>query len=250
MKTIYTIGYSGFRENLNGFISTLKNYRVDVVIDVRSRPYSSQFSEFNKEYLSQKLEDQDIVYRNYAEEFGARQRGMDNYSKAEDILEDEEYPIARSNRVDKEELNKNDEIIDYNKFIKTQIYLSGVKKLNDIYDENSAAVLMCSEKDPINCHRAIMIAKGLFYNHNYEVKHIIPENNSIRIETQTELEERLIEEFEKKQSPRSNINQLDLFGNATAIEEAAKPIERYYRKKNILIGWKYTTVNNKEYEMA
>jgi len=38
INTIYTIGYSGFV--IDDFIQILKKYKISVVIDVRSNPYS------------------------------------------------------------------------------------------------------------------------------------------------------------------------------------------------------------------
>jgi len=248
MKTIYTIGYSGFRDNLNAFINALEINSVSVLIDVRSNPHSSQFPDFNKECLTRELQKRNIIYRNYASEFGAQQYEKNNYSKAKEISKDEQYPIVKSNRVDKESLNADDEIIDYDKFIETQSFISGVEKLNEIYKKNHKVVLMCSEKDPINCHRAIMVSKGLFYDYHFEIKHIIPNSDgTIIMETQRELEKRLIDEFDKKNAKQKSDNQLNLF-NAVQMPIVAKPIESYYKRKNILIGWKFSAVSNKKLE--
>ena len=48
---------------------------------------------------------------------------------------------------------------------------------------------MCAEKDPIKCHRSIMLGKG-FSENGFDVKHIISKD---KLESQKELEERLLE---------------------------------------------------------
>ena len=47
--TIYTIGYAGFSRDK--FIRELKKYTISVLIDVRSSPFSSFHSEYNKDVL-------------------------------------------------------------------------------------------------------------------------------------------------------------------------------------------------------
>ncbi|WP_024787174.1 MULTISPECIES: DUF488 family protein [unclassified Lebetimonas] len=49
MKTIFTIGHS--IHTLDNFTNLLKKYNIDVVIDVRSMPYSKYVDWFDKENL-------------------------------------------------------------------------------------------------------------------------------------------------------------------------------------------------------
>ena len=70
--TIYTIGYSGFL--LEDFISLLKLHNISLVVDVRSMPFSNRYPEYNENRLKYQLKRDNIYYRNYAKEFGARQR--------------------------------------------------------------------------------------------------------------------------------------------------------------------------------
>ena len=79
LKKVYTIGYSGFT-SLDDFIATLKHFRVNVVIDVRSHPYSLHYENYNKDNLERALNNAGIFYRNYAREFGARQDNPNYYT--------------------------------------------------------------------------------------------------------------------------------------------------------------------------
>ena len=69
---VYTIGYSGFPE-IDEFIAILQSFKINVLIDVRSSPYSSYYDAYNKENIEATLKKAGIYYRNYAREFGARQ---------------------------------------------------------------------------------------------------------------------------------------------------------------------------------
>ena len=261
MRLIYTIGYSGFKEgDLACFIKTLKDRKIDVLIDVRSDPHSSYFQEYNKERLELELKKNNIAYRNYHKEFGAKQSGEDSCSTAGTIVSEDDlrsvlkhltkqYPIKKSRRVDNEELNKNDKIIDYNKFAKSNLFKQGVDKLDRIYSKGHAVVLMCSEKKPNDCHRAIMIAKELSRNYDYDVQHLIAEKDKsedgsasfnsetenkdkkyiIKTKTQHEIEEELKKEF-----------QLDTYqpGLFNTAKSDADIIETCYRGQNILVGWR------------
>ena len=76
-NTIYTIGYAAM--SIPEFIEKLKEYNIACVIDVRSSPYSAFKSEFNRGALNETLKANGIYYRNYSEEFGARQENTDLY---------------------------------------------------------------------------------------------------------------------------------------------------------------------------
>jgi len=78
-KTIYTIGYSGFKE-VADFIKALQDNKITVLVDVRSLPFSSYFYNYNGDLLSKELKKNGIMYRNYAKEFGARQEDEQYYT--------------------------------------------------------------------------------------------------------------------------------------------------------------------------
>ena len=199
INTIYTIGYSGFV--IDDFIQILKKYEISVVIDVRSNPYSQYHLEYNKENLKKKLKQNRIYYRNYFLEFGTRQSDKKYYSK-------EGY-------------------LDFELFSKSENFLKGIKKLENAMEKNYVIVLMCAEKDPIICHRAIMISK-IFSEKGYRVIHLLPNNVTI---TQKDIEDRLIKKF------FPNKGQLSLFEMGENLSEK-EYIKRAYNKQNAEIGYR------------
>ncbi|MEN6595228.1 MAG: DUF488 domain-containing protein [Clostridiaceae bacterium] len=195
VNTIYTIGYSGFK--IESFIETIKSYSISLVVDVRSKPYSTYFSDFNKETIKEKLEKQGVYYRNYACEFGARQEDINFYEHT---------------------------YMDFEKFAKSDQFLSGFSKLVKAMEANYSFVLMCAEKDPVNCHRAILVARA-FYEQGYIVKHIMSNGSII---TQHDIEIRLLEHY------FPNRAQLSLIEKPMTDQEL---IVEAYRKRNADIGY-------------
>ena len=161
--TIYTIGYSGFQ--VDEFISTLKRNGVNALIDVRSEPYSAYHHDYDKETLSQNLRKNHIYYRNYAKEFGARQ---------------ENHGFYKNGR------------LDFDSFSKSPQFQSGVSKIVEGANQGFTFAFMCAEKDPLQCHRAILVAKA-FSDMGFSVKHVVPVDGKIEIETQQNLEDEMID---------------------------------------------------------
>ena len=128
---LYTIGYTAFK--LSDFIEVLRFYGINVVIDVRSNPYSEHYSEYNKENIKYLLDSHEIFYRNYQKEFGARQTEKKFFSK-------EGY-------------------LDFELFTKSVNFKLGYDKIANSLAKKYNVVLMCAEKDPAICHRAIMISQ-------------------------------------------------------------------------------------------
>lgn len=195
-RTIYTIGYSGFP--LNAFIQELKKHSISVVVDVRSSAYSERYPDYNKPSLQQALKQVGIYYRNYTLEFGARQEDRSFYSP-------EGY-------------------LDFELFSKSNQFQSGVAKMINSTEKGYIIAFMCAEKEPIQCHRAILVARA-FDKLGFTVIHLMP--NGISKDQKT-IEEELL----KKYFP--NINQLSLFDNRLPEEEY---INAAYRKQNEQIGY-------------
>jgi uncharacterized protein (DUF488 family) len=195
-QTIFTIGYSGF--TLSDFIETLLDHQISALIDVRSQPYSAYHPEYNKEFLEHTLHEEKIAYRNYAREFGARQTDSRYYSP--------------------------DGYLDFELFSKSEAFREGVSKLTEGMQAGYRFALMCAEKDPIICHRTIMVARA-FYKAGYRVIHLLPGDAT---STQEEIELRLLNKFFPGR------NQESLFDGEAS---QAQCIECAYRKQNAEIGY-------------
>ena len=195
--TIYTIGYTGF--SLEEFIQELKKKEINVVIDVRSSPYSERYADYNKNNLESVLTSNKIYYRNYANEFGARQDNASFYS--------------------------DDGCLDFNIFSKSEQFLSGVEKIKNSVARGYKIVFLCAEKEPIKCHRTILVAKA-FHELGYNVIHLKPNNSSIN---HRDIEIQLLDMY------FPNRYQRDMFSDSKSDEEY---LIDAYRMQNKKIGYK------------
>lgn len=196
-NTLYTIGYSGYATK--DFLFELKTHGVNAVIDVRSTPFSEYFKDYDKPNLERILNPNRIYYRSYASQFGARQTNP-NYFNTNGIL-------------------------DFEKYSRTQVFKLAVDLLLTSMDQGYAFALMCAEKDPMTCHRSILIGRA-FQSAGCQVVHLMPGGLS---ETQSELEERLVDKFFPTR------NQISLFGDRTSDDQY---LESAYRRQNTEIGYR------------
>lgn len=193
---IYTIGYASFE--IDKFIEVLKKYNINCIIDVRSFPRSVYYKNFDSDNLKFLLKQHNIIYRNYKNEFGARQENREFYSK-------EGY-------------------LDFDVFAKSEQFKEGVKKIQLAINMHYTICLMCAEKDPLNCHRTILIARNLS-KLKYNVQHITEDE---RLLSQGEVDQILLDKY------FPNRNQVSMFENISEEEY----IERAYGIKNKEIGFK------------
>lgn len=132
-QPIYTIGY-GARE-IDRFIAVLKKYRVDFLIDIRSRPYSRYKPEFSKQALQRTLQQNDIRYVFMGDTLGGQPEDPDCY--------------------------REDGMVDYDRIRKKEFYEQGIGRLRQAYQNQLRVVLMCSEGKPEMCHRCKLIGESL-----------------------------------------------------------------------------------------
>ena len=196
--TIFTIGYAGF--TVGEFVDALTAHRVGEVFDVRSCPFSHYRPEFDAPAIEKTLAENGIAYRNCAREFGARQEGREFYA-------DEGFMV-------------------FGKFAASVQFRDGVNMVLAVMSERVPA-LMCAEKDPVNCHRAILVARE-FHNRGCEVVHIMPDGETL---TQEDLERELLDMYFPDR------RQVDLFTGWRSDDEL---IADAYRLQNEIIGWRLT----------
>lgn len=168
---IYTIGHSNLSQDQ--FITILKKHEIQAIADVRSHPYSRYLPHFNKQRVKQILEEENIEYVYLGKELGGRSNNPDCYLNGQVL---------------------------YAKIAETADFEEGIALLLNLAKSDRTA-LMCAEKDPINCHRAILICQHL-KNYDLEILHILNQGD---LETQEEFETRLIHHT------RLINNQLQLF---------------------------------------
>ena len=197
VNTVYSIGYSGF--SIHDFLSALKEHDIALVVDVRSSPFSNRFSDYNKDALENTLKASGIHYRNYAAEFGARQEDRRFYGQ--------------------------DGYLDFEVFSRSDPFLRGVGKLCESMRRDYTFALMCAEKRPMDCHRAILVSRA-FFERGYKVIHLLPNGRTM---TQEDLNDQLIELY------FPNRDQMTLFGDTQDRESLLKAA---YRKRNAEIGYR------------
>lgn len=189
---IYTIGYTGF--SIEEFILTLKKHKINSVIDVRSMPYSKIYSDYNEGNIKDTLKKYGMYYRNYKKEFGARQEN-ELY-----------YPHG---------------YLDFSLFTKSEAFKEGMNRIISAIPLGYNFVLMCSEKNPIECHRCIMVAKA-FYDNGLDVNNILSTGDFI---SQSEIEKQLVDIY------YPNRDQLSLFDDQLSWDEMVKNSYSYQNEK-------------------
>ncbi len=159
MKILFTIGHSN--HPIQHFISLLRQHCITAVVDVRSAPYSKYNPHFNQDALAAELKKHGIVYVFLGKELGARP-------------DDEGCYI--------------DGRADYKRISERPDFKIGIDKLLRGIEDYCIA-LLCAEKDPIDCHRTILVCHFL-RKMDLIIKHILADGS---IEEHKHAESRLIE---------------------------------------------------------
>lgn len=164
MSFIYTIGYA--TKPVEQFIAQLRQYSVDVVVDIRSVPYSKVFHDYHQEAIQRKLRESQIRYLYLGEELGPRSKDENHYDETGQVQ--------------------------FDRLMVSPLFLQGIQRLKLGLERGFNIALMCAEKDAATCHRSLLV--GYFLQRNafideLETLHI---NHQGQLEKQTELEHRLL----------------------------------------------------------
>jgi uncharacterized protein (DUF488 family) len=158
---VFSIGHS--HHALGDLLRLLEAVGVTAVADVRSRPYSGRYPQFNRPELESALSERDLRYAFLGDSLGGRPVQMSLY--------DQEGRV------------------DYERVRKTAAFQHGLQRLIDASDEHRIAML-CAEEDPLDCHRGLMIAPALAQR-GVAALHL---RGNGRVETNDEMERRLYAE--------------------------------------------------------
>jgi uncharacterized protein (DUF488 family) len=159
MNMLFTIGHS--THPIEKFVGLLKQYGVTALADVRSHPYSRHFPQFSQEALKAALAKEQIAYVFLGKELGARSENPACYRQGK---------------------------AQYELLAKEPLFADGLKRLQ-IGMERFCLVLMCAEKDPLDCHRAVLVARQM-HESGFPVGHIHADG---RLEKHAEMEARMLE---------------------------------------------------------
>lgn len=177
-QPVFTIGHSTLE--MGKFVALLRQHAIQAVADVRSSPYSQHNPQFNRELLQKSLQEHEIAYVFLGEELGARR------------TERECYLEGRA---------------DYGLISQTPAFKRGIERVTQGAARMRLA-LMCAEKDPIDCHRCILVTPHL-RRRGLRVLHILADGS---LEDHAQTEKRLLrlfalEENDLFRSPEENLAQ-------------------------------------------
>lgn len=176
-NTLYTIGHSNHK--IEDFIGLLKKSSINCIADVRSTPYSQYNTQFNRELLAIELRNANIEYIYLGDQLGARPSDTNCY---------------------------NGNCVNFEYLAKTEQFHVGLDRLVDTSSKYRVA-MMCAEKDPIECHRFILVCRNL-KNLGFHIKHILSDGS---IEDNGDAERRMVKMLKIEPTlfePRKNQAQL------------------------------------------
>jgi uncharacterized protein (DUF488 family) len=124
MKPIKTIGHSN--QPIDRFVDLLKAGGVETLVDVRSTPYSRRFPQFGRERLATSLALNGILYRYEGTALGGKPKDGGSY---DDLASRPEFNGALDRLI------------------------AGAA--------DTTLCLMCAEKEPLDCHRTVLVARRL-----------------------------------------------------------------------------------------
>ncbi len=139
---LYTIGHSN--QTTDDLLRLLKENYIHVLVDVRSQPYSRFNPQFNRESLKYALAQATIDYVFAGEYLGGRPTDPTCYKTGA-------VPEGKADYL---------KLVDYSEVMKRDWYQRGIERLLQIAGERLTAI-MCSEEDPMQCHRHHLITQTL-----------------------------------------------------------------------------------------
>ena len=130
--TVFTIGHSNHPAEV--FLELLLTHAIEEVVDVRSSPHSRYNPQFNRKTLQAALADTGVGYVFMGGELGGRPADPSCYDGAGRVQ--------------------------YDRLAETEAFNAGVRQVIQRAGECRIA-LTCSEKEPLACHRTLLIARVL-----------------------------------------------------------------------------------------
>jgi len=158
-QVIYSIGHSN--GSIERLIGLLQQHSITAVADVRSQPYSRFNPQFNREVLASSLKSAAMEYVFLGQELGARS---------------DDPACYRNGRAQ------------YSLIAKAAMFQRGIGRLLSGAERFRLAIL-CAEKEPLVCHRGILISRHLHEN-GIVVRHILEDGS---VEDHESAVERLID---------------------------------------------------------
>ncbi len=193
---VFTVGHSN--HSPREFLALLREHGIEEVMDVRSSPYSRYLPHFSYDHLRQSLERAEIDYEFMGGELGGRPSDRSCYDA--------------------------DGRVDYERVADTDPFDAGIGRVERAADERRVA-LMCSEKDPLDCHRTLLVARALS-ERGVAARHILADGG---IETHAAAMDRLMDSLKLPRNgdlfrTRDDVIAEALKRQAKKVAYAAQPI--------------------------
>lgn len=192
LHRLFTIGHSN--QGMSELLGVLIRHDIHMVCDVRSRPGSFRFPQFNREPLMAQLAAAKIMYQFFGDQFGGRPS-------------DSRYYLP-------------DGLVDYAARRKAPDFLEAMDRLVGLVQSQNV-VLMCAEEDPLHCHRFLLICPALVQ------RGIVPSHlrRGAALESQGDAEDRLLQLH-----GFADVTSSSLFsqGRAAALEDALRLQSEHY----------------------
>ena len=157
MNPMFTIGHSN--HSIETFVALLQANGITAIADVRSSPYSRWSPHFSRERLEGTLKSLGMAYVYLGKELGGRPDRADLYAG---------------------------NVADYEKMAQTAEFSSGLKRLLTGAGRFTVSML-CSERDPMDCHRCLLVGRHICGETN--LSHIHADG---RLEAHASFEDRLL----------------------------------------------------------
>ena len=129
---VHTAGHSTMDQE--SLMDLLECNRTQMVADVRSTPYSRRVPWFNREKLAEALTKRGMDYLYMGDQLGGRPK--------------------------KDRLYNHEGRADYRRMALEKTFREGVRQLSQAAAERRVT-LLCTERDPLQCHRALLVAHAL-----------------------------------------------------------------------------------------
>jgi uncharacterized protein (DUF488 family) len=189
---IYSIGHS--THSRERFHSLLEQAGVNAIADVRSSPYSRFQPHFTQAELKVWLKNVEISYVFLGKELGGRP---------------ENTALFRNG------------VADYEAMAATDAFSEGLQRLIN-GAKNHRIAMMCSEHDPLDCHRCLLVSRRLA-ERGLKVGHILPQG---QIMSHEQIEELLLK--------------LEDLGADDFFTSLPERLASAYRKRNMKVAYSET----------
>lgn len=198
-RVVFTVGHSN--HPVEWLEELLRMHRVASLADVRSSPYSRFNPQFNRDALAEWMQDAGITYEFMGRELGGRSDDPADYA---------------------------DGRIRYDRLAAKPAFENGLRRILRRPPKERTA-LLCAEKEPLDCHRTLLVAPALA-ERGIRVQHILADGN---LESHEQAMERLLE--------TTGLKQGSLFGLTDRNgRDDGDPIAEAIRLRALQVGYALT----------